>query len=164
MTKREENQTITFALNLFALIGFMFNVQESAVMDQMALTANNTQKENKMTRQDLANFYNISTQAVGRWSKDRKHRKTVQALSGAEQEIVDLIADISKLVFIFNCKWLHGEVQVKCQEVSVEHYGLFVTGTEYWGRANMNSPDVVEQLQVIKTKLEELVYGVSSVD
>lgn len=117
-----------------------------------------------MTRQDLAEFYNISTQAVGRWSKERKHRKRVQALANAEQPIVDLIADISKLVFIFNCKWLHGIKQEKCMDIAVNDRWLTVTGTEFWLNIRLDDSDVVKQLHVIKTKLEELVYGVSTID
>lgn len=117
-----------------------------------------------MTNQDLATFYGVSAQAVGRWSKERKHSKRVQALANAEQPIVDLIADISKLVFIFNCKWLHGEKQVKCQDLLLEHNGLITTGTEFWCNINMHTPDAPEQLQSIKTKLEELVYGLSTID
>lgn len=112
-----------------------------------------------METKKLAEFYKVTRQSVEKWTPEKRKQKTVQALANAEQSIVDLIADISKLVFIFNCKWLHGEVQMKCQEVSVEHYSLFVTGTEYWGRANMHATNVVDQLQSIKTKLEELVYG-----
>ena len=112
-----------------------------------------------MTNQDLATFYGISAQAVGRWSKERKHRKRVQALSGAEQQIVDLIADISKLVFIFNCKWVRGNEQVKCADLNVDYSRLDLTGTEFWATANLHDSDVIRQLLVIKTKLEELVYG-----
>lgn len=112
-----------------------------------------------MTNQDLAKFYNISAQAVGRWSAEKRKQKTVQALSGAEQPIVDLIADISKLVFIFNCKWLHGEKQVKMQSVEVDHHYVYVNGTEFWKLAKVNDVDFADQLQSIKTKLEELVYG-----
>lgn len=117
-----------------------------------------------MTKQDLAKFYNISAQAVGRWSVKKRKQKTVQALANAEQPIVDLIADISKLVFIFNCKWLHGVKQVKVQCVQIDHNYIIVEGTEFWKSANLHETDVVDQLQSIKTKLEELVYGVQTVD
>lgn len=117
-----------------------------------------------MNNTDLAEFYGVTDRAVRKWSPERKHRKRVQALANAEQPIVDLIADISKLVFIFNCKWLHGEKQVKSLIMDFDHNSLMVEGTEFWCHINMHATDVVEQLQVIKTKLEELVYGVSSVD
>lgn len=112
-----------------------------------------------MTNQDLAKFYVISAQAVGRWSVEKRKQKTVQALANAEQPIVDLIADISKLVFIFNCKWIRGARQVKCQRVEIDHNYLTVEGTEFWQEVKIHATDAVEQLQVIKTKLEELVYG-----
>lgn len=112
-----------------------------------------------MTNQDLAGFYGISSQAVGRWSKERKQRKTIQALANAEQSICDLIADISKLVFIFNCKWLHGEKQVKCLIIDFDHNILMVEGTEFWQVAKVHDINFSDQLQSIKSKLEELVYG-----
>lgn len=112
-----------------------------------------------MTNQDLAKFYNISAQAVGRWSVEKRKQKTVQALSGAEQPIVDLIADISKLVFIFNCKWLHGDVQVKTQRIELDHNYIMVDGTEFWDSVSMHDSELLYRLQLIKTKLEELVYG-----
>lgn len=134
----------------------------------MPLTASSktliTVAGNKMTNQDLANFYGISAQAVGRWSKERKHRKRVQALANAEQEICELIASISKLVFIFNCKWLHGEKQVKSLIINFDHNSFMVEGTEFWQSVNMHSIDVDRKLKAIKTKLEGLVYGVSTID
>ena len=113
-----------------------------------------------MTNQDLAEFYNISTQAVGRWSVEKRKQKTAQALANAEQSICDLIADISKLVFVFNCKWLHGEKQVKSLIIDFDHNSFMIEGTEFWQVVEMHSTDVVDRLRVIKTKLEELVYGV----
>lgn len=112
-----------------------------------------------MNNTDLAEFYGVTDRAVRKWSPERKHRKRVQALANAEQSICDLIADISKLVFIFNCKWLHGEKQVKCIEVGIEHNSLMITGTEFWTQVDMHSIDVDRKLKAIKTKLEELVYG-----
>ena len=112
-----------------------------------------------METKDLAEFYKVTRQSIEKWTPEKRKQKTVQALANAEQPIVDLIADISKLVFIFNCKWLHGESQVKCQDVSIEHNCLMVTGTEFWERVDLYATDVVDQLQSIKTKLEELVYG-----
>lgn len=119
-----------------------------------------------MTNQDLAKFYNISAQAVGRWSVEKRKQKTVQALSGAEKPIVDLIADISKLVFIFNCKWLHGERQVKNCHLSAYHshltVGFFSEGNpepvillEAWA-SDLNFE---QKLYEIKDHLEVIVYG-----
>lgn len=112
-----------------------------------------------MTNQDLANFYGISTQAVGRWSPEKRKQKTVQALANAGQPMVDLIADISKLVFIFNCKWLHGAKQVKAQCINIDNNYIIVEGTEFWQSVSLHATDAVEQLQVIKTKMEKTVYG-----
>lgn len=117
-----------------------------------------------METKDLAEFYGVTRQSVEKWTPEKRKQKTVQALSCAKQPIVDLIADISKLVFIFNCKWLHGEKQVKCQDLHIEGFRVDVTGTDLWGSANLESDYGAEQLLYIKTKLEELVYGVSTID
>lgn len=117
-----------------------------------------------MEIKELAEFYKVTRQSVEKWTTEKRKQKTVQALANAEQSIVDLIADISKLVFIFNCKWLHGEEQVKCQEVGIEHNSLMITGTEFWNQVDMHGFHAEQKLQSIKTKLEELVYGVQRID
>lgn len=117
-----------------------------------------------METKDLAEFYGVTRQSVEKWTPEKRKQKTVQALANAEQPIVDLIADISKLVFIFNCKWLHGEKQVNCVDLYVDCFRIEITGTVFWESCSMEAIDLEENLQSIKTKLEELVYGVSSVD
>lgn len=112
-----------------------------------------------METKDLAEFYGVTRQSVEKWTPEKRKQKTVQALSCAEQSIVDLIADISKLVFIFNCKWLNGEKQVKSLIIDFDHNSFMIEGTEFWQSVNMHGTDVIDQLQSIKTKLEELVYG-----
>lgn len=117
-----------------------------------------------METKDLAEFYGVTRQSVEKWTPEKRKQKTVQAIANAEQSICDLIGDISKLVFIFNCKWLHGESQVKSVIMDFDHESFMIEGTEFWQSVNMHATDVVEQLQVIKFKLEELVYGVSTID
>lgn len=112
-----------------------------------------------METKDLAEFYNVTRQSVEKWTPEKRKQKTVQALANAEQPIVDLIADISKLVFIFNCKWLHGIQQIKCVDFSVDYSRLEIGGTEFWYSVELSANDAIKHLQVIKTKLEELVYG-----
>lgn len=119
-----------------------------------------------MNNTDLAEFYGVTDRAVRKWSPERKHRKRVQALSGAEQPIVDLIADINKLAYIYDCQWLHGVEQkrwcwINRSSVMLFCY-LFVEGNNFADialQADLHATDAVEQLQVIKTKLEGLVYG-----
>lgn len=117
-----------------------------------------------MNNTDLAEFYGVTDRAVRKWSPERKHRKRVQALANAEQPICDLIADISKLVFIFNCKWIRGDNQVEMQCIELDHNHLTVDGTEFLKCVNMHDVDLEAKLKAIKTRLEELVYGVSTID
>jgi len=124
-----------------------------------------------MNNTDLAEFYGVTDRAVRKWSPERKHRKRVQALANAEQPIVDLIGDIGKLAYIYDCQWLHGVEQkrwcwINRSSVMLLCY-LFVEGNNFADialQANLHATDVLGQLRAIKEKLEELVYGVSSVD
>lgn len=161
-----ETLTASFGWHLVALM-FDWRAAKQSAMPLPALNAMPTiAKENKMTRQDLAEFYKISTQAVGRWSKERKHRKTVQALAGAEQPICDLIADINKLAYIFDCANMRGIHQSRWCMVSrlPNRLTVIVFGgageKEFDVNIDMTAPDVAVRLILVKTKLEQLVYGV----
>lgn len=119
-----------------------------------------------MNNTDLAEFYGVTDRAVRKWSPERKHRKRVQALSGAEQPICDLIADINNLAYIYDCQWLHGVEQVKQCKVSrhPSHMGvaLFEKTEPHPVRewiVWMHHLNAFDQLNELKIKLEELVYG-----
>lgn len=119
-----------------------------------------------MNNTDLAEFYGVTDRAVRKWTPERKHRKRVQALSGAEQLICDLVADISKLSYIYDCQWLHGTEQKRWCWINRTSTTLFcyffVQGDDFSDiplEADLHATDVIEQLQIIKEKLEELVYG-----
>jgi len=136
---------------------------------RQSLTGN--QQENKVETKDLAEFYGVTRQSVEKWTPEKRKQKTVQALANAEQPIVDLIADINKLAYIYDCQWLHGAEQkrwcwINRSSVMLFCY-LFVEGNDFADirlQADLHATDVLDQLRAIKTKLEELVYGVSSVD
>ena len=112
-----------------------------------------------METKDLAEFYGVTRQSVEKWTPEKRKQKTVQALANAEQPVVDLIADISKLVFIFNCKWVHGEKQVKVIDLHIECFRLDITGTEFWISLNLESSSAEIDLRGLKTKMEKTVYG-----
>lgn len=119
-----------------------------------------------METKDLAEFYCVTRQSVEKWTPEKRKQKTVQALANAEQPIVDLIADINKLAYIYNCRWLHGISQLRwcwinCGTVVLE-CNFFEKDVEFSTdtfKASLHALDLVDQLQSIKTKLEELVYG-----
>ncbi len=123
-----------------------------------------------MTNSELSKFYGISSQAVWRWSPARKHRKTVQAQAGAEQQICDLLASINKLAYIFDCANLQGDIPTRWCMLSRLPDRLTVIVFSGNGRRDfevdidMNAPDVAVRLILVKTKLEQLVYGVSTID
>ena len=112
-----------------------------------------------METKDLAEFYKVTRQSIEKWTPEKRKQKTVQALANAEQPIVDLIADISKLVFIFNCKWIRGDVQVKAQRIELDHNYIMVDGTEFWDSVSMHDSELLYRLQSIKNQMVELVYG-----
>ena len=119
-----------------------------------------------METKDLAEFYGVTRQSVEKWTPEKRKQKTVQAIAGAEQPIVDLIADISKLAYIYDCQWLHGVEQKRWCWINRTSgmlacyiYRKDEMHPQSEWNANLHATDVVEQLQSIKTKLEGLVYG-----
>ena len=124
-----------------------------------------------MTNNELSKFYGISSQAVGRWSPERKHRKRIQAQAGAEQQVCDLLASITKLAYIFDCANLQGDIPTRWCMVSrlPDRLTVIVFSGSHVCRdfevdIDMNAPDVAVRLILVKTKLEQLVYGVSTID
>lgn len=67
----------------------------------------------KITQQDLADFHRVSKSAVKQWSKQKQHEKKVQLIAGIDLDVFDLIGEITKMVYLYNCKNICGVDQSK---------------------------------------------------
>jgi hypothetical protein len=117
-----------------------------------------------MNTKDLSEFYTISPQAVGKWSAKKRHQKTTQALAGAEPQITNLIGEINQLAYVFDCQNLQGENQVQWCWIDRSTFMLrtyIFKGVvkEFEETINLNAPDALPRLLVLKKYLMEMVYG-----
>lgn len=117
-----------------------------------------------MTTSELAKFYAISPQAVGEWSAKKRHQKATQALAGAEPQITNLIGEINQLAYVFDCQNLQGFTQVKWCGIMRTTFMFRTTifGGEkvlFESEINLNAPDALPRLLVLKKYLMEMVYG-----
>jgi hypothetical protein len=120
---------------------------------------------NEMKVQDLADFHGVSLSAVHKWSEKTRQDKTTQALAGAEPAICELLADINKLAYIFDCQNLHGVEQERWCLVNRHPQTLFCTIFGAYGHPeqfhteiNMYSVDAEAKLRVLKNYLTKLVF------
>lgn len=122
-----------------------------------------------MTTSELASFYKISPQAVNKWSAKKRHQKTIQALAGAEPEVVALIGEINQLAYVFDCQNLQGVQQVKWCWINRASFNLCMTvfcgdHVELTADINLHAPDSSVRLLLLKNKLVEMVYGAQKID
>lgn len=117
-----------------------------------------------MTTSELAKFYAISPQAVGKWSAKKRNQKTTQALAGAEPPITNLIGEINQLAYVFDCQNLHGINQVKwcslLRTTFMIRVSIFQGEQEVFNAdINLNAPDALPRLLILKKYLMGMVYG-----
>ena len=117
-----------------------------------------------MTTSELAKFYNISAQAVNKWSATKRHQKTIQALAGAEPQITNLIGEINQLAYVFDCQNLQGELQMSWCTVHRLTFELRTTiykvsAPVFSSVTDLDAPDALPRLLVLKKYLMEMVYG-----
>lgn len=122
-----------------------------------------------MNNKDLSEFYKITERAVRKWDSKKRHQKTTQALAGAEPQITNLIGEINQLAYVFDCQNLKGVQQVKWCWANRATFLLQVTifhgaESEFHASINLNAPDSVVRLLLLKTKLSEMVYGAQKID
>lgn len=112
-----------------------------------------------MKSKQLSEFYEISQQAVNRWTPETKHKKTIQAQADVTPDEWRLIGEIMQLVYLYNAKGWVG--------TSTEHYALIDMNSFHLQVAFNNSivtkvtfaaTDAVAQMQMLKRQLEQLVY------
>ena len=117
-----------------------------------------------MTTSELAKFYAISPQAVGKWSAKKRHQKTTQALAGAEPQITNLIGEINQLAYVFDCQNLQGENQVQWCWINRSTFMLRATifkgdASVFEAAVNLDSADALPLLLILKKYLMGMVYG-----
>jgi len=118
-----------------------------------------------MNTKELSEFYGITQHGVRKWSAKTRQDKTTQALAGAEPAICELLADINKLSYIFDCQNLQGVDQMKWCCVQRQPTALFCTIHGVYGapelfhaEINMYSADAEAKLRVLKNYLTKLVF------
>ena len=117
-----------------------------------------------MNNEQLAEFHGVNLRSTYRWTPETKHRKTIQALAGAEPQITNLIGDINQLAYVFDCQNLQGETQVQwcwidSSTFMLRTYILKGVVKEFDETINLNAPDALPRLLVLKKYLMEMVYG-----
>lgn len=125
-----------------------------------------------MTIKELAEFYKVHPRTVHKWDSKKRHQKTTQALAGAEQEITNLIGEINQLAYVFDCQNLQGFTQVKwCwidRTTFMFRVYIFtvesVEAKEFEAEINLNAPDALPRLLILKKYLMEMVYGAQKID
>jgi hypothetical protein len=118
-----------------------------------------------MNTKELSEFYGITQHGVRRWSTKTRQDKTTQALAGAEPAICELLADINKLAYIFDCQNLHGVAQERWCLVNRHPQTLFCTIFGAYGapeqfhvEISMYATDAESKLRVLKNYLTKLVF------
>ena len=126
--------------------------------------ANKNNQERKVTIKELAEFFKVHPRTVHKWDSKKRHQKTTQALAGAEPQITNLIGEINQLAYVFDCQNLQGVQQVKWCHVSRTTFMVRTTifGVDsilFESYINLNAPDALPRLLVLKKYLMEMVYG-----
>ena len=119
-----------------------------------------------MSIKELAEFFKVHPRTVHKWGSKKRHQKTTQALAGAEQQITNLIGEINQLAYVFDCQNLQGVQQVKWCWIDRATFMIrahIFKGdvTEFTAEINLNAPDALPRLLILKKYLMEMVYGES---
>jgi hypothetical protein len=117
-----------------------------------------------LNNEQLAEFHGVNLRSTYRWTPETKHRKTIQALAGAEPQITNLIGDINQLAYVFDCQNLQGENQVQWCWINRSAFMLRATifkgdASVFEAAVNLNSADALPRLLILKKYLMEMVYG-----
>ncbi len=123
------------------------------------------QRMNNMNQKQLADHYCISKAAVCKWSAEKRHRKSVEALADYNAATGAVVAELQRLAYLYNCQQYRGESIVGMCYVSVAN--LLVNVALF----DMTNPsmepfesysavlDNQEQLNQLLVTMEKLVYG-----
>lgn len=113
-----------------------------------------------MTSKDLAEFHNVHERTTRKWSKEQRHRKTIQAEADVTPLEWQLVGEIAQLCYLYNAKGWDGCNITTWASFDMNSHRIAVSVYTTNGARNMTvaTSDTAE-MQLIKLQLEKLVYG-----
>ncbi len=117
------------------------------------------------TQAQAAKFFKMSLSGFKKWSAETRRRAILECEYDATPEIQKHIAELNRLAYVFDCKYVNGLEQVmECrinrvtwQQLSVSIYqGVSEVSTT---TIDLQSCDVLRELIKVRTYLEGLIYG-----
>ena len=115
-----------------------------------------------MNSKQLGEFHNVHERTTRKWSKEQRHRKTIQAEADVTPLEWQLVGEIAQLCYLYNAKGWHGAAVIKWVWLEVSAFGLnlsfFVTGNVEAERLLAAKVSNTAEMKLIKLQLEQLVY------
>lgn len=115
-----------------------------------------------MKSRDLAEFHNVHERTTRKWSKEQRHRKTIQAEADVIPSEWQLVGEISQLCYLYNAKNWHLENPTSTAFMSIGSFNICVS---MYGDCNPVAERLFSarvsntaEMQLIKIQLEKLVY------
>lgn len=115
----------------------------------------------------LGEFFGVSFETVRKWPKQRLQRAQIELDAGAEPAIANLLAEIQRLAWVYNCANVRGASQpLSCSVMvptasscTVNFYLEHSFTPERHIFINLDAHNAVAQLKTAKLQLEQHIYG-----
>lgn len=115
-----------------------------------------------MKSKDLAEFHTVHERTTRKWSKEQRHRKTIQAEADVTPLEWQLVGEIAQLCYLYNAQNWHQEVPTKWVWFEINSLLLSVSFfDDMKGQAKrimQAKTSNTAEMQLIKMQLEKLVY------
>ena len=116
-----------------------------------------------MKSKDLAEFHNVHERTTRKWSKEQRHRKTIQAEADVTPLEWQLVGEIAQLCYLYNAQNWEGTKITAYAHLSIDSFSVTVAfykdvTTPYERLISAKTSNTAE-MQLIKMQLEKLVYG-----
>ena len=111
------------------------------------------------TQQDLADFHRVSISAVKKWSKQKQAEKKVELYAGIDLDVHHLIGDITKMVYLYNCKHIEGVKQVSEVRMELNHFSLQLHFNNYTATAYLDEDTAKVRLESMLIDLKQFIYS-----
>ena len=115
-----------------------------------------------MKSKDLAEFHNVHERTTRKWSKEQRHRKTIQAEADVTPLEWQLVGEIAQLCYLYNAKGWERETPTDTALLSVGAHHVCVTVFKQSSPPSLQSMSAqvsnTAEMQLIKMQLEQLVY------